>query len=344
MPHPSSFVLHSLASPLQKQNASAMPTAHEISVAPISASLSHKEVHQFQQDGFLLHPDTIFATDAAQTLKHLRDGLEAILNGYYDTGVPPSNANALPADLLRDGKLCFDAPAPVLKRGSKPRTTIHLINAWRCSHAISALVTSPELGAAVTRLMGWRKEGCRVAQDQVWIKPPCSGALSFHRDTPYLDFAPKEVCTVWIPFDDINRPNVGALEYCRGSHRWQGGRRGSAKQFYKADYTALLRIAVQDEECARSGTSVDSPVALEAEVVKTFGCGGCCSFHNGNTWHGSGPNETGGWRRGIGIHYIRGDATFSEDCGRLWQPFRHPDGSNALQDHFFPVVVPPSAS
>lgn len=320
-----------------------------VCVAPIASALTCSDVAQFQADGFLLHPSSIFDGDTASTVRRLCSALEQVVNAHYDTGNAPSNATALPPDLLCDGMLSFDAPVPPLRPGSKPRSTIHLINAWRCSRVLHGLVTSPALGAAVVRLMSWEAYGCRVAQDQVWIKPPSSGALSFHRDTPYLDFAPKEACTVWIPFDDLSVPNVGALEYCRGSHRWRGARRGSAKQFYKPDYTALLRIAAQDESEARrshngssgSTSGADDAVPVAVEVVKTFGCGGCCSFHNGNTWHGSGPNKTGGWRRGIGIHYIRGDATFSDDCGRLWQQFRSPDGSDVLLDEFFPRVTPP---
>lgn len=318
-----------------------MPCDSAVSVKPIGVSFTSTDVEQFREDGFLLHPDCIFDTPAEATLQRLCDALEGILNGHYDTDVPPGNPSPLPPDLLQARRLCFAAPVPPLRRGGKPRSTIHLINAWRCSHVVRELVTSPALGAAVCRLMGWEGQGCRVAQDQVWIKPPKSGALSFHRDTPYLDFAPKEACTVWIPFDDIDVRKVGALEYCRGSHRWQGARRGSARQFYKPDYTALLRIAVQDEECARRSSSTGEVAPLEAEVVVAHGCGGCCSFHNGNTWHGSGPNETDGWRRGIGIHYIRGDATFSDDCGQLWQQFRSPDGSDALLDEFFPRVAFP---
>ncbi|KPA80255.1 putative phytanoyl-CoA dioxygenase [Leptomonas pyrrhocoris] len=319
-----------------------MLAANAVTVKPIGAALSCADVEQFQNDGFLLHPESIFDGDTELSLKRIHAGLEAILNGEYETGIPPSNANALPADLPRDGRLSFDDAAPVLRPGAKPRTTIHLINAWRCNTTIAQLVTSPQLGVVVGRLMGWEKEGCRVAQDQVWIKPPSSGPLSFHRDTPYLDFVPKQVCTFWIPFDDISVPNVGALEYCRGSHRWLDGRRGSARQFYKPDYTALLRIAAQDEERVRSRSSCSSAPPVDVEVVNTHGCAGCCSFHNSNTWHGSGPNATNGWRRGIGIHYIRGDATFGEDCGKLWQQFRHADGTTVLPDVFFPRVALPS--
>jgi ectoine hydroxylase-related dioxygenase (phytanoyl-CoA dioxygenase family) len=323
-----------------------MLVGDSISIAAVGAALTEDDVRRFHDDGFFLHPETIFEGDATPSLRHLHSALEAVVNGEFETGVAPSSPNALPTDLLRDGKLSFDAPVSPLKAAGKPRTTIHLINAWRCNNVVKQLVTSPQLGVAVARLMGWEREGCRVAQDQVWIKPPNSGPLSFHRDTPYLDFAPREVCTVWIPLDNIDVPNVGALEYCRGSHRWQGGRRGSAKQFYKADYTALLRIAARDEGCVQRGCSgvgiSNSEAPLEVDIVKTHGCAGCCSFHNGNTWHGSGPNETSGWRRGIGIHYIRGDATFSDDCGKLWQQFRQPDGTNTLSDDFFPRVAPSS--
>ncbi|KAK7197669.1 Phytanoyl-CoA dioxygenase (PhyH) [Novymonas esmeraldas] len=317
-----------------------MSSGTGLRVRRIADTVSTTVVEEFRRDGFVVHADCIFADDAASALAALRSALEDVINGRYDTPVAPTNVSALPKDLLVDGVVSFDAPIRCRDKGAKPRNTIHLVNAWRSSHRVRELVTAPELGDAVVRLMGWEQVECRVAQDQVWVKPPGSGALSFHRDTPYLDFAPKEVCTLWITFDDTRVPGVGTLQYCRGSHRWTGVRRGSARQFYNADYTELLRIAAHDESLAdaeEGHSTVAAPLTLD--LVSVTGCSGCRSFHNGNTWHGSGPNESSQWRRGIGIHYIRGDATFSDDCGRMWQPFRHPDGSAHLSDELFPPVT-----
>lgn len=262
------------------------------------------------------------------------------MNGVYDTGIPPTAHNMAHTVFSNGSEFSFqDAQEAACSIGAKPLKTIHLVNCWRSNTLLRQIVMSPALGKAVARLMRWEACGCRVAQDQLWIKPPHSGPLTFHRDTPYLDFVPKEVCTVWIPFDDTTRPNVGTLEYCRGSHRWKGGRRGSAKQFYSADYKALLRTAAREHAMENGVPNSTNDAPLEIEPV--LGASGCCSFHDGNTWHGSGCNTTDQWRRGLGIHYVRGDATLSKSCGKLWAPFRAPDGGDILLSEYFPLVAEP---
>ena len=115
----------------------------------------------------------------------------------------------------------------------KPLQTIHFINSHRCAKAVRELAVDPGIGRAVCELMQW--PGCRFAEDQLWLKPAGAGALSFHRDTPYFDFVPKEVATVWLPLDDLCGEAgraLGPLEYCDGSHRWSDARRGSASAFF----------------------------------------------------------------------------------------------------------------
>lgn len=54
-------------------------------------------------------------------------------------------------------------------------------------------------------------QGARLAQDQVWAKPPGAGPLVFHRDSTYFDFNPADVTTVWLALDDMV-PELGPLE------------------------------------------------------------------------------------------------------------------------------------
>ena len=84
--------------------------------------------------------------------------------------------------------------------------------------------------------------GARVAQDQIWAKPPGASPLVFHRDSPYFDFVPDDVITVWIALDDMTCDDLGPLEYVAGSHRWQSqaGRQGSANLFFQAERRHLL--------------------------------------------------------------------------------------------------------
>lgn len=298
----------------------------------VAKSVSDGDVLHFQEKGFLIHDHPIFLSSSTM-FEDLHKALECVINKDYDTGVPPANCSKIPQTFYVDGRFSFSIAR---KWSASPgNRTIHLVNIWQASSIFRNLVTSPTLGQAVVKLMKWEDYGCRVAQDQVWIKPPHSGPLSFHRDTPYIDFSPKEVCTVWIPFDRVSK-ECGTLEYCSESHKWSEGRRGSANQFYNPDYRHLLELAAASEA---EGSNPETLHSCETKEIQYALVGeGGCSFHNGNTWHGSASNCTDGWRRGIGIHFVRGDALLAEDAGRLWRTLQN-SPSQVPRDDVFPRVV-----
>lgn len=323
----------------------------------IHSTISEENVQQFQDNGFYVREASIFNEAADLILPRLQYRLECVINGEYDLGQPPAKVNKIPQCFYCDGVFRFSPASSHAKRSSKLHKTIHLINVWQGDGLFKELVTSPALGNAVTKLMRWEQHGCRVAQDQVWIKPPHSGPLSYHRDTPYIDFSPKEVCTVWIPLAELSE-NCGTLEYCRGSQHWRGTkRRGSANQFYDANYRALLLSAAQEEAENRRAhikkndeSSSDRSYLPPLEDIETvvsqlvhptnvhvvrFALGGC-AFHNGNTWHGSGPNTTEGWRCGIGIHFVRGNSELEMDIGPLWKQLQGDGHGTVPREDVFP--------
>jgi ectoine hydroxylase-related dioxygenase (phytanoyl-CoA dioxygenase family) len=170
----------------------------------------------------------------------------------------------------------------------------------------------------------------------VWIKPPCSGPLAFHRDSTYFDFVPKgEVCTVWVSLDDLQGDegcSLGPLEYCVASHLWGDGRRGSAGQFFDTNHRKLLYDAA-----AREGIS---PNHLQFELVRA--AAGGLSIHHGRCWHGSGPNSSScRVRRGVGLHYIPSSARWPQSpVGKLWREAASASiaQDGRLCDEIFPIV------
>eukprot|EP00796_Vickermania_ingenoplastis_P012323 gene12323-8454_t len=309
-------------------------------ITDVSSHISAEDIELFHRNGFHVVHKSIFSGNTEETLAELKGHLESILNQKYDRGRGPTKCSAFPpTQYITNGVFRFEKVETGLKTRAKRSKTIHLINVWQCDSAFFSLVTSPSLGAAVARLMGWGPHGCRVAQDQVWIKPPFSGPLSYHRDTPYIDFDPKEVCTVWIPFAGLTK-ECGTLEYCAGSHKWGDSRRGSANQFYGSNYKSLLLSAAADEtDVCEEENSERGNANMKLHLVLPE-LGGC-SIHNGNTWHGSGPNETGDWRCGIGIHYVRGDAQLAPDMGALWKTLQGASDSLLPREDAFPRVVYP---
>eukprot|EP00592_Proboscia_alata_P015227 CAMPEP_0194397666 /NCGR_PEP_ID=MMETSP0174-20130528/125670_1 /TAXON_ID=216777 /ORGANISM="Proboscia alata, Strain PI-D3" /LENGTH=118 /DNA_ID=CAMNT_0039193867 /DNA_START=530 /DNA_END=883 /DNA_ORIENTATION=- len=70
---------------------------------------------------------------------------------------------------------------------------LQLINIHKSDTCFRTLATSPILGELVAKLAGWDTPefgGARLAQDQVWMKPPHCPPLMYHRDSPYFMFDP----------------------------------------------------------------------------------------------------------------------------------------------------------
>eukprot|EP00439_Symbiodinium_sp_Y106_P056159 s546_g7.t2 len=236
----------------------------------------------FQEGGFMIFQELL----PPALCTALNERLERILEGDYDTGRPPSKAPG--------GR----AVRRNLGRGGGAKTTLRIVDAWRCDQLFQSVVCSEGLGRLAAALGGW--PGARVAEDQVWIKPPGAGPLVFHRDSPYFDFVPDDVITIWIALDPMV-PEIGPLQYAVGSHRWGEGRRGTAAQFFDSNHQQLMADAAK-----REGFRLE-----EVELISVLVPQGGAGIHDGRTWHGSGDNKSqGNCRRGLGIHFVPADVAF----------------------------------
>ena len=184
---------------------------------------------KFVRDGFVILEGVL----PAATIRLLNERLEAVLRGTYDTGRKPDKVPRFKVEeRCKPGK----KPPPI---GGPAKRTLQVINVWKADAAFRSVVLDPALGKAVAELSGWDKDGARVANDQVWAKPPGASALTFHRDSAYFDFNPEEVTTVWLALDDMDE-DVGPLVYVPKSHEWGEGRVGSAQSFFDKSHKDLL--------------------------------------------------------------------------------------------------------
>ena len=228
-----------------------------------------RERAAFERDGFVVLDRLL----SAEVCALLNQRLELVLRGEFDLGRPPDKVPRFKAEArCKAGK----QPPPL---GGPSKTTLQLINVHKADAAFRDVVCSPSLGRAVSRLGGWA--GARVANDQVWAKPPGAAPLTFHRDSAYFDFVPSDVITVWLALDDMD-DDVGPLQYVPGSHRWEDGRVGSAQQFFDKDRFALLHSAAR-----REGLDPSAELGLVTVGVRMGGCG----IHNGRLWHGKGYEQ-----------------------------------------------------
>lgn len=309
-----------------------------------TSSLPQELIDRFRIDGFAVFPNVI----SADAVAALNDGLEDVLRGDFDRGRRPDKVprrikgpkpqpRAPPEDLISELSISSTAESGVVptngKRTSKPKTksggmgpigfsgnlanvkVLQIINIHKANALFRKLETSPALATIVSRLAGWEAfGGARLAQDQVWAKPPGAPPLVFHRDAPYFMFEPSDVVTVWLALDDMD-DELGPLEYVVGSHLWGDGRVGSAGQFFQSDTKSLLRSAAERE-------GIDSRT-LEFVSMGGLKRGGL-SIHHGKIWHGSAKNSSGDRpRRGLGLHFVPANVRFTASASksRLWRSY-----------------------
>eukprot|EP00588_Corethron_pennatum_P003915 CAMPEP_0194288326 /NCGR_PEP_ID=MMETSP0169-20130528/36563_1 /TAXON_ID=218684 /ORGANISM="Corethron pennatum, Strain L29A3" /LENGTH=354 /DNA_ID=CAMNT_0039035293 /DNA_START=101 /DNA_END=1165 /DNA_ORIENTATION=- len=306
-------------------------------------------------------------------VKDLRHGLERLIRGDYDRpegkrggGLPDKPCRVvkapMPGGTNAQGR---EMTEPLGFSGNHANVrTLQVVNCWKASSVFERLVLSPELGEYVSRLTGW--SSVRVIQDQSWLKPPSAGELAFHRDRGYFMFqksAENRACavdaaeasyknglrvvTVWIALDDMDG-ELGPIEYVKGSHRWgrdgvdlgkyEGNEAGTNSKFFNNDdYRYMARRAAAHE-------NVD---AADVEFVVMDGVpSGGGTVHDGDTWHGSAANRSRTrCRRGVGIHYIRGEVDWDVGAARhskLWKPYVEAAAAagdaRVVDDEHFPIV------
>ena len=177
----------------------------------------------------------------------------------------------------------------------------------------------------------------RIAQDDVWIKPPGGKEITHHRDVEYFDFlVPTDVITCWIALEDTT--DRGALEYVPGSHLWSSNpakidetyRAGERQPFFTSeDYLRDMLNAAH-----RAGVR-----EKDLEIVKVNLPPGGAAFHHMGLWHGSGKNNHAtASRMALAIHGIPSHTKFTKTgvhytYGRYK---RHND--ETMDENFFPVL------
>ena len=338
----------------------------------------------FQRDGFIVVKDPVLSREDCDALNQQ---LEEILRGRYSAGRAPDKApRRLKSEYQGSPHAAQlgiqQPPQQGYSRSSKSKESdpqdereqttqkpshlhsligpigfsgnfnnvkvIQVINVHKANRLYRQLACSPVLGQIVAQLAGWTM-GARLAQDQVWAKPPAAAPLAFHRDSPYFMFAPDDVVTVWLALDDMDE-ELGPLQYVKGSHLWGDGRVGVASQFFQSDGgVALLKSAAKRAQVPQQASLED------LEIVSLKGLpAGALSIHKGRTWHGRGKNNSKiRPRRGLGLHFVPANVRFTADAyhSRLWRLYVEnvlADGGDPstvelpLRD--FPIVWQPSST
>jgi phytanoyl-CoA hydroxylase len=164
-----------------------------------------------------------------------------------------------------------------------------MINLWQTNEKIKQLMFDERIGKLAADLSGC--DGIRIWHDQALIKRPWANPTAWHLDTPIWSFSDKRALSIWVALDDATLQN-GCLYFIPGSfHHTSFENPGIGKNM----------DAIFDFYPQLAGSK---PTAVPMKA-------GSCSFHNGLTIHGAGPNMTPGFRRAMTCAYMPDGATFN---------------------------------
>lgn len=233
----------------------------------------------FQEHGYWIGPRVL----DDDRLERLRDAMERVYQGEFETGHAPWSSSWKPGD----------DPSGLRKTD----------NSFWANLTLRALATDPTIGAMAARLAGVSE--IRLWHDQLLHKPGAGRAaaksqsiIGWHQDRHYWQNTQDTLLTAWVPFDDVDLEN-GGMSFVPGSHRW--GLLEESDFFAKDNDELAAKI-----EKATGKTFHRVPVILRAGQV---------SFHHCLTIHGSGPNYTDRPRRSLAIHLMPGGCTWT---GGTW--------------------------
>lgn len=118
-------------------------------------------------------------------------------------------------------------------------------------------------------------------------KPPFSGeAVLWHQDGSFWPLEPMEVITLWLSLDEVT-PENGCMRVIPGTQHLD-----LQKMLPRMDVKNVLNAAI------------DEALVDESKAVDVVLAPGDISIHHPNVIHGSNPNTSARWRRGLTIRYI----------------------------------------
>jgi phytanoyl-CoA hydroxylase len=164
-----------------------------------------------------------------------------------------------------------------------------LLNLWQTNEKVKQIMVDEKIGKMAATLAGW--SGTRIWHDQALIKRPWANPTSWHLDTPFWSFSDRRALSIWVALDDATCEN-GCLYFIPGSYH----------------QTTFENPGI--------GKNMDAVFDFYPQFIKSKSAAvpmkaGSCSFHNGLTIHGAGPNMTNGFRRAMTCAYMPDGATFN---------------------------------
>ena len=270
-------------------------------VPPVPVDIGH--VDTFLADGVVCLRGALDPSDVAA----MEQPVERVLRG---------------PDVADLGALTGTSDAPAFLGG---------VDHWRVDSDFDRFARRSRLPEIAAALLG--SDRVWLYEDSVLVKEPGTPfRTEFHTDSGYFHVDGSQACTFWVPLDPAG-PDTGAVQYVRGSHRWD------------EDFRPNL-FSIPDPIPATEGSIVPDVLAepeLAALVVSFEVEPGDVVVHHYRTIHGAPANTSASRRRrAISVRYcgddIRyrlrpgvprkphhdrvrdGDELGGDDCPQVWPP------------------------
>ncbi|ANH81814.1 phytanoyl-CoA dioxygenase [Niabella ginsenosidivorans] len=239
----------------------------------MNTDLTPEQIESYRQNGFLVIDDFLNNDE----LKFWREAVTEAVQDRNGRKMPSREVKVGEDDGINEDSDYFG------------KVFDQLLNLWQTNRKVKQIMLDERIGKMVAALAGW--DGTRIWHDQALIKKPWANPTAWHLDTPFWSFSDRRALSIWVALDDATLEN-GCLYFIPGSYQHT--------TFEKLGIGKNMDAVFDVYPAFRKANSVAAPIKA-----------GSCSFHNGLTIHGAGPNMTNGFRRAMTCAYMPDGATFN---------------------------------
>ena len=175
----------------------------------------------------------------------------------------------------------------VWNRDAAGRVCFYDSQAWRDVAEYCEFVEQSPIAEIAARVLGSTR--VNFFFDAVFVRSPGTQFRTpFHQDEPYWSVKGFDTCSIWMPLVAVEKKS--ALEFVRGSHRWN-------RNFRQTNFGALT--GDQRDQRSDSATDYQPFPDIEGdresyELLSWAMAPGDCALFNGRTIHGGSGNLSPG--------------------------------------------------
>lgn len=267
-------------------------------MAEINRAITNEEKRAYDHDGVVCLRGIL----SDEWVERLRAATESVLNN------PSASGRTLGDD---KDKFSFD------------------ISMWMFNDEFRRFQEEGPTPSWASKILG--SDTVNLVEDAFFVKEPGSTTHTpWHQDLPYMWLTGTQVCSFWIPLDNVTLEN-GAVEWIPGSHRW--------RMYRPAEWTAANKYEATDEFAELP----DFQSEREKYPIIHFDTKpGDVIAHHLMTFHHAPGNSINIRRRAVATRYAGEDVRYVDrPVGRKPIANTGLKTGDRLKSHLFPQVWPP---